>query len=190
MTERKNIDPYLAPLMQKMKDVKKEQDLQTLFVDIGLAATHIRRAIEREKSYEAFAGELNYALHTMILEFLPEMSYWAFAITTGWIKRIAELFREVPLSRVISVHEEERNHIPFGSKRAIKHIVEWVAVRIACASAPDQSQDARDLISGVFEHIDTEFYRRICGPYEDAKIRKNGDLPQYELLKIIIQKMP
>lgn len=32
------------------------------------------------------------------------------------------------------------------------------------------------LLSGVYSNIGSEFYRRIASPYEDAKIRENGDI--------------
>lgn len=35
-------------------------------------------------------------------------------------------------------------------------------------------------IIGVLECAKLEFYRRIAAPYEDVKIRENGDIPGYE----------
>ncbi len=35
-------------------------------------------------------------------------------------------------------------------------------------------------IRGVLANVAEEFYRRMAAPYEDAAIRKNGDIPEYE----------
>jgi len=36
------------------------------------------------------------------------------------------------------------------------------------------------MITGVLENIKQEFYRRIASPYEDIKIKENGDLREYK----------
>lgn len=36
------------------------------------------------------------------------------------------------------------------------------------------------MITGVLENIKQEFYRRVAQPYEDLKIRQNGDIPEYK----------
>lgn len=36
------------------------------------------------------------------------------------------------------------------------------------------------MATGVLENIKQEFYRRVASPYEDIKIRENGDLPEYK----------
>ena len=35
------------------------------------------------------------------------------------------------------------------------------------------------VITGVLENIKQEFYRRVGEPYEDKKIRENGDIKEY-----------
>lgn len=35
------------------------------------------------------------------------------------------------------------------------------------------------MATGVLENIKQEFYRREASPYEDMKIRVNGDIPEY-----------
>lgn len=36
------------------------------------------------------------------------------------------------------------------------------------------------MATGVLENVKQELYRRMAGPYEDLKIRENGDIPEYE----------
>jgi hypothetical protein len=119
---------------------------------------------------------------------LPDVRYRVMALSTGWIKRAAKLFRENKLAYeyVLMKYDAERSPIRFDSDCAFKQVTEWVAVRLACYVAPDNSIDASDAISGVFEHLDAEFYRRIGGPYEDMQIEKNEDLPQYKKLLVKI----
>ncbi len=42
------------------------------------------------------------------------------------------------------------------------------------------------LVSGVFSNIADEFYRRLAAPYENGKIRKEGDVDVY---KQLLEKM-
>ncbi len=35
------------------------------------------------------------------------------------------------------------------------------------------------VITGVLENVKQEFYRRVGEPYEDKKIRENGDIREY-----------
>lgn len=35
------------------------------------------------------------------------------------------------------------------------------------------------MATGVLENIKQEFYRRVAAPYEDMKIRANGDIKEY-----------
>ena len=36
------------------------------------------------------------------------------------------------------------------------------------------------MVTGVLENIKQEYYRRIAEPYEDIKIRQNGDIKEYK----------
>lgn len=36
------------------------------------------------------------------------------------------------------------------------------------------------MITGVLENVKQEFYRRVAQPYEDLKIRQNGDISEYK----------
>jgi hypothetical protein len=38
------------------------------------------------------------------------------------------------------------------------------------------SYDTLNAIAGVLSNLDKEWYRRLTAPYEDKKIRENGDL--------------
>ena len=36
------------------------------------------------------------------------------------------------------------------------------------------------MVTGVLENIKQEYYRRVAEPYEDIKIRQNGDIKEYK----------
>ncbi len=44
------------------------------------------------------------------------------------------------------------------------------------------------VVSGVFNNISDEFYRRLAAPYEDKQIKKNGDVDLYNKFAKIIKK--
>ncbi len=37
-------------------------------------------------------------------------------------------------------------------------------------------------VTGVLKNVSDEFNRRIVAPYEDAKIKENGDLPGFQII--------
>lgn len=39
------------------------------------------------------------------------------------------------------------------------------------------------VITGVLENIKQEYYRRVASPYEDVKIRQNGDIKAYRSIQ-------
>ena len=43
----------------------------------------------------------------------------------------------------------------------------------------DPSYSKLAIVTGVLENIKQEFYRRVGEPYEDKKIRENGDIKEY-----------
>jgi hypothetical protein len=127
---------------------------------------------------------------------LPGMRYWVMALSTPWLKRAAHLFRSAPNRFVWQEYSNSRPPIPYGTPLAFKHVTEWSSINLAYKVAVEASYgrgaasifwyDIFDLISGVFENIETEFDRRAGAAYEDKQIGKNGDLPEYaELLKKI-----
>ena len=46
--------------------------------------------------------------------------------------------------------------------------------------AEEKSYGTFALFSGVLDHISKELYRRLITPYEDKKIRLNGDIPEFK----------
>lgn len=36
------------------------------------------------------------------------------------------------------------------------------------------------MATGVLENVKQELYRRMAAPYEDLKLKENGDVPEYE----------
>ena len=186
--DRTVLDSHIFKLIDEMNKVITESDLPSLSSHIDAVAAEIKNLDAKYGYYGAFAGELNYSMHTIFLCLLPDIRYWIMALSTGWLKRVALLFR-TNFAGVVAEHEKSRDHIPFGTSRVFKHLTEWVLVRLAAAVAPDQSKDASDLISGVFEHMDSEFYRRVGFAYEDKQIVKSGDVPKYkEWLDYIAKK--
>lgn len=45
------------------------------------------------------------------------------------------------------------------------------------------------LVTGVFNNISDEFYRRLAAPYEDRQIKKNGDVDLYKTYSKEIRKL-
>jgi len=45
------------------------------------------------------------------------------------------------------------------------------------------------ILSGTFQNIAGEFYRRLAGPYEDRMLVKNGDVDLYAEFLVEIEKM-
>ncbi|MDD3434416.1 MAG: hypothetical protein BWY48_00292 [Parcubacteria group bacterium ADurb.Bin305] len=46
------------------------------------------------------------------------------------------------------------------------------------------------IVSGVFNNIGEEFYRRLAAPYENKQIQKNGDVDLYSQFEKIIEQEP
>ena len=182
--DRKVLDPYIFALVERMKTVSSENELGSLRPLIGALSDKIKEVAEKYNYWGAFAGELNYSIHTIFLELIPDVRYWVMAISTGWQNRIGNLFNAFPLDEIEEYHEDVRDEIPFGNPKKgdliFKHLSEWVMVRVAVRTASDNSRDSSDIISGVFRHLDTEFYRRVGIPYEDKQIVKSGDVPAYK----------
>lgn len=195
--DREELDSLIAHLVFAMKDeIKSDRDS----VDLLVLDFKTRDLASKIKSlygyYGAFAGLLNYSLHKIFLGTFPAMRYWAMALSTGWLNRVANIFAKEPISEIEKSYYTlvrtpfSRGLPPFGSEECLfKHITEIVCVLLACRVAPDNSQDSSDFIAGVFRHIDIEFYRRAGAVYEDKQIKKNGDLPEYrDLLAKIADK--
>lgn len=51
--------------------------------------------------------------------------------------------------------------------------------RVLAACMGDVSYKKIAISTGVLENIKQEFYRRVATPYEDIKIRENGDIKEY-----------
>lgn len=188
--DRPALDPYIWTIVAAMRVVENKTHLKRMLKLVDDLAEMIKAVAADYGYYAAFAGELNYAVHKIFLNMIlcqPVFKYWMTALSTGWLKRAVFLFKVYRPSEVMALGGyEDLSTLPFGTDRLWKHLTELVAVRLACLVAPDDSVDASDLIAGVFEHIDTEFYRRVVSIYEDQKIEESGDLPEYqELLKRI-----
>lgn len=51
--------------------------------------------------------------------------------------------------------------------------------KLCAMLAKDISYSKIAIITGVLENVKQEFYRRLAIPYEDAKIKENGDLTEF-----------
>ena len=56
----------------------------------------------------------------------------------------------------------------------------YTICRLITLLYPDESYFNYNRIIGVLECVKQEIYRRRVGPYEDGKIKDNGDLPGWE----------
>ena len=55
-------------------------------------------------------------------------------------------------------------------------ILNYVTTRITLALIPQDRYWKIALAAGVFSNLASEFYRRLAAPYEDKKIREQGDV--------------
>lgn len=55
-------------------------------------------------------------------------------------------------------------------------ILNYACTRLALGVLPEYKYWALALVSGVFNTLNLEFYRRVTTPYEEKCIEKNGDL--------------
>ena len=58
--------------------------------------------------------------------------------------------------------------------------INYTFSRILGGIIDDVSYPKIAMITGVLENIKQEFYRRIAEPYEDVKIKQNGDIKEYK----------
>ena len=58
--------------------------------------------------------------------------------------------------------------------------INYAFSRIVTGVMCEVSYPKISIITGVLENIKQEFYRRVAQPYEDLKIRQNGDIPEYK----------
>lgn len=180
--ERAELEPFIATLVAGMVHVETKTDL--FRVDVKPLARKIRELALRKDNYGAFAGPLNYACHVIFLRTLPEVRYWTMAISTGWLRRVAQLFRTYSLHEILFIFDKRHPDLTgVPTELRFKHITENILVRLAWAVAPDYSIDASDIIAGIFHHIDEEFYRIVGSVYEDRQIAKNGHLWEYIQLR-------
>lgn len=54
--------------------------------------------------------------------------------------------------------------------------------RVISSLMTDISYSKIAMITGVLENIKQEYYRRIAAPYEDKKVKQNGDIREYTSL--------
>lgn len=60
--------------------------------------------------------------------------------------------------------------------QAVAGLLNYACTRIALGVIPERRYASIALVSGVLHNIADEFYRRYAVPYEDQKIKDNGDV--------------
>lgn len=58
--------------------------------------------------------------------------------------------------------------------------INYTFSRIIASLMGQPSYSKIAMITGVLENIKQEFYRRVAVPYEEAKIKENGDIKEYK----------
>ena len=76
-------------------------------------------------------------------------------------REVVEIMIQTPLPYVSSLTEGELN---------------YMLTRIVDTWAKPLSYDRIAKATGVLENVKQEFYRRVAVPYEDKKLRENGDV--------------
>lgn len=178
--DREKLNPYIFALTGKMRRVRSLKDLDALAPEIRNLTDAIGEVANGYQYEGAFAGELNYSLHMILFDLIPDARYWVAADITGMLEELLFLFNTAGLTNVLARYRGEmETTISFGEDRAFIDILEWAFVQVARNSAQDDSRRSKRFILGVLRHIDMELYRRLWAVYEDLQIEKNGDVPGY-----------
>ena len=129
-----------------------------------------RELIMNGKQKPMNPGELNYYMTTKILSYLADrrgiegkLSYKTLNYVYGKLDEIYENFDKLALHRdeelfVCHIQNAIRDYIKRAEER-------WEAGEIIMTD-----------VRGAIHACQTEFYRRLIAPYEDQKIKKNGDV--------------
>ncbi len=79
-----------------------------------------------------------------------------------------------------------------GNDAALAGLLNYTCTRLALQIVRLQFGRMRywliALVTGTFQNIAQEFYRRVAAPYEEKQIGKSGDVDLYEIFSEEIQK--
>ncbi|PIQ73980.1 MAG: hypothetical protein CO002_03030 [Candidatus Portnoybacteria bacterium CG_4_8_14_3_um_filter_44_10] len=91
--------------------------------------------------------------------------------------------QRITLDKHIERLAEEIKKLSAGDdKTAFAGLLNYSCTKLALALIPKRGYAFIALITGVFKNIADEFYRRYAAPYEDEKIKENGDVyPVYPI---------
>jgi hypothetical protein len=84
--------------------------------------------------------------------------------------------QRLALDEHIKKLSEEIKRLSGDDKMAFAGLLNYSCTKLALALIPKRGYVFIALITGVFKNIADEFYRRYAAPYEDEKIRENGDV--------------
>jgi len=77
-----------------------------------------------------------------------------------------------------------------GSEGAFAGPLNYALTRLALSTVQQRfgrlSYGVIAILTGVFQNVSQEFYRRLAGPYEDQAIIRNGDV---DVVEDLLQKM-
>lgn len=68
------------------------------------------------------------------------------------------------------ITEEEKDPLAFAG------LLNYACTKLGLGVIPGRRYKWIALVTGVFENVKQEFYRRYAAPYEDEQIGKNGDV--------------
>lgn len=63
-----------------------------------------------------------------------------------------------------------------GDLAVLAGVLNYACTRLALGVIPERRYASIALVSGVLHNVADEFYRRYAVPYEDQKIKDNGDV--------------
>lgn len=188
--QRAGLYPYINMLVGEMLSVDTEARLKALTPHVEMLANAIN-IVAGKHNFGAFAEELNFVLHTILLRMSLAMEYSRSAHFTGWLEEVIGLFRGLRLEQIRGAYNKKRNSLSTArSEFRFAYVTAWVFIETCLHVAPDHSDETCHLIVGVLKHIDMEFYRRSVARYQDRRIvnPEHGDLPEYRILNEDIEK--
>ncbi len=183
-----------------MQRVETESGLSALTPYVETLADAINIVTDRHGYFGAFAGELNFSLHTIHLRTFPKinpalpwgMKYVRASHFAGWLEDVIDIFGDFNVEAVSAAYSKKRTSLDgIRPELRLAYVTAWAFVEVCARVAPDNSVETRHLIRGVLRHIGTEFYRRAVARYEDKQIAhpNRGDLPEYTELNGDIDKV-
>jgi len=189
-------EPLIVELACAVSSAKSYEDLARVHEAAAtLGASIVLEVKKRGGSWDDFIGLLNYCCTTTYLRLLPtrpKIRYKVMARIEGLFLGLANTFERMandrqheinglmcpPTTEALESWCKENINFEDWSK-SWAQILRYAFIVLAYSSAPNFDRDEKELIAGMFMHINKEFYRRIGAVYELIAISNNGDLPEF-----------